>query len=161
MSVRCSYIKPDGNRCQAYALKNGKGFCFRHDPGMAEERERASSRGGRRTADLKKPEKDKAFIKKAAEKIEKIEKTETLTGEIVEDTERVDLKSHEAIVNYIETKVNQVEDNKTFAKPSMAEHFLIIKYIHEQVNILDKQNSERIRELEKIVFREGENDRRF
>jgi len=43
---QCIYIKPDGNRCQAYAGPDSK-YCFFHDPKKAEARAISCSKGGR------------------------------------------------------------------------------------------------------------------
>ena len=42
---KCNFIKPDGDTCQAIALKEGE-FCFSHDPNMREEKMAAVSKGG-------------------------------------------------------------------------------------------------------------------
>jgi hypothetical protein len=43
---RCSYDKPAGSRCRAYA-RRGSAFCFFHDPNSAAERHQARIDGGR------------------------------------------------------------------------------------------------------------------
>jgi hypothetical protein len=44
-SKQCSFIKQDGQKCEAWALK-GKDFCYRHDPDSRENSLQASRRGG-------------------------------------------------------------------------------------------------------------------
>ncbi len=43
---RCSFLRPDGTACQAYAV-TGREFCFFHDPELRAERLAAASRGGK------------------------------------------------------------------------------------------------------------------
>lgn len=42
---KCNFTKPDGNTCQANALKESK-FCFSHDPNMRERKMAAVRKGG-------------------------------------------------------------------------------------------------------------------
>lgn len=42
----CSAIRKDGRPCRAHCVA-GSGFCFAHDPGLAEKRFAARSKGGR------------------------------------------------------------------------------------------------------------------
>jgi len=43
--AKCVYVKPDGERCQANAIKTGR-FCFSHDPDYKEEKTLVTRRGG-------------------------------------------------------------------------------------------------------------------
>ncbi len=45
--AKCAGIKRDGGRCRGVAV-DGSGLCYMHDPGRAEDRRRAASKGGRR-----------------------------------------------------------------------------------------------------------------
>jgi hypothetical protein len=45
MRPRCKFAKTDGSSCGATAQPNG--FCWFHDPALAEQREEARKRGGR------------------------------------------------------------------------------------------------------------------
>ena len=62
---RCAGIKREGGRC-AVVVGPGRGHCYAHDPGRAEERRRNASRGGKSKSaggelpDLKKQLKDLA-----------------------------------------------------------------------------------------------------
>lgn len=42
---KCKKIKPDGNRCDAWAMSDGD-YCFTHSPETKDERARASQKGG-------------------------------------------------------------------------------------------------------------------
>lgn len=44
---RCEFIKPGGERCGAWAM-TGYSTCYGHRPDLAEERQRASSKAGKR-----------------------------------------------------------------------------------------------------------------
>ena len=157
MSVRCSYIKPDGNRCQAYALKNGKGFCFRHDPDLEEERARASSRGGRRTADLKKPVKDKKLIKKV------ITGVESIVGEVVTTIDPRDINELVDLERWTKEQMGMVKDNQSYAKPSYNDVAISLKLaefleeliVNREIELLKKHT----KGLEEVVYRDGENGR--
>jgi len=54
--MRCTYIKPDGERCNANAM-SGTNYCFTHNPDINDqEREQARTRGGQaRALTLAKP----------------------------------------------------------------------------------------------------------
>lgn len=43
--MRCKYIKSDGTRCKAYAMKNSE-YCFSHNPEVKEEKALAVRKGG-------------------------------------------------------------------------------------------------------------------
>lgn len=43
--MKCTYIKPNGERCEAFAIKNSQ-YCFTHDPSKKEERTLAVKKGG-------------------------------------------------------------------------------------------------------------------
>ena len=43
--IKCKFTKPDGKKCQAWAM-TGKDFCFSHDPDKKQERSLACSKGG-------------------------------------------------------------------------------------------------------------------
>ena len=45
--TKCAGIKRDGGRCRGVAI-DGSDLCYMHDPGRAEDRRRAASKGGRR-----------------------------------------------------------------------------------------------------------------
>ena len=45
--ARCAGIKRDGGRCRGVAI-DGSPLCYMHDPGRAEDRRRAASKGGKR-----------------------------------------------------------------------------------------------------------------
>ena len=45
--AQCAGIKRDGGRCRGVAV-DGSGLCYMHDPGRAEDRRRAASKGGKR-----------------------------------------------------------------------------------------------------------------
>jgi hypothetical protein len=46
LSVKCSYIKANGERCRG-AATGQNGLCWSHDPANAERRRRTASRGGK------------------------------------------------------------------------------------------------------------------
>ena len=46
MNRQCSFIKASGERCRGTAT-GAQGLCWAHDPGNADRRRRAASRGGR------------------------------------------------------------------------------------------------------------------
>lgn len=46
---KCSFIKPDGNLCQAKPVKDSS-LCFRHNPSLREANLQASRRGGQNRA---------------------------------------------------------------------------------------------------------------
>lgn len=43
--MQCSQIKPDGNRCEANAIKNSE-LCFSHNPELADKKKAAVIKGG-------------------------------------------------------------------------------------------------------------------
>lgn len=43
--MRCNFIKPDGNQCEANAMENSQ-YCFSHNPETAEEKKAAVIKGG-------------------------------------------------------------------------------------------------------------------
>ena len=45
MEKQCEFMKQDGTRCGAYAVKGSK-YCFMHDPESAEAKQEAVRRGG-------------------------------------------------------------------------------------------------------------------
>ena len=48
--MKCEYIKPDGNACEANAIK-GSEFCYFHNPNISDEEKReAQSNGGKSKA---------------------------------------------------------------------------------------------------------------
>ena len=54
MARQCEHIKPNGDKCKAYALTGGD-YCWAHDPDKAESRRIASAKGGRAGARPKTP----------------------------------------------------------------------------------------------------------
>ena len=48
MSTRCSFIKPDGERCRGVAIRSS-GLCAAHDPSTQAARRQGQRRGGRST----------------------------------------------------------------------------------------------------------------
>jgi len=54
--MKCEFIKPDGTKCEAYAVK-GSEFCYFHNPDISDEEKReAQSNGGKTKAlTLKEP----------------------------------------------------------------------------------------------------------
>jgi len=54
--MKCEFIKPDGTKCEAYAIK-GSEFCYFHNPDISdEEKKEAQSNGGKTKAlTLKEP----------------------------------------------------------------------------------------------------------
>ena len=54
--MKCEFIKPDGQNCEAYAVK-GTGFCYFHNPDISdEEKKEAQTNGGaNRALTLKEP----------------------------------------------------------------------------------------------------------
>jgi len=54
--MKCEFIKPDGTKCEAHAIKDSE-FCYFHDPNISDEEKReAQSNGGKTKAlTLKKP----------------------------------------------------------------------------------------------------------
>ena len=54
--MKCEFIKPDGTKCEAYAIKDSK-FCYFHNPDISDEEKReAQSNGGKTKAlTLKEP----------------------------------------------------------------------------------------------------------
>ena len=42
---KCSFIKPDGNRCSAFHMKDSN-YCFTHNPEVAQERALAHRKAG-------------------------------------------------------------------------------------------------------------------
>ena len=54
--MKCEFIKPDGQNCEAYAVK-GTSFCYFHNPDISDEEKReAQSNGGKtKTLTLKEP----------------------------------------------------------------------------------------------------------
>jgi len=54
--MKCEFIKPDGTKCEAYAIK-GSEFCYFHNPDISDEEKReAQSNGGKTKAlTLKEP----------------------------------------------------------------------------------------------------------
>ena len=43
--MRCQFIKPDGNQCEANAMENSQ-YCFTHNPETSEEKKLAVIKGG-------------------------------------------------------------------------------------------------------------------
>ena len=62
--MKCEFIKPDGQKCEAYAVKGSK-FCYFHNPDISDEEKReAQSNGGKTKAlTLKEPLPELALIK--------------------------------------------------------------------------------------------------
>ena len=54
MAKQCTHIKPNGDKCKAYALTEGD-YCWAHDPDKREARRIASAKGGRAGARPKTP----------------------------------------------------------------------------------------------------------
>ena len=54
MARQCEFIKPNGDKCRAFAL-TGVAYCWAHDPDKAESRRIASAKGGRAGARPKTP----------------------------------------------------------------------------------------------------------
>ena len=54
--MKCEFIKPDGTKCEAHAIKDSE-FCYFHDPNISDEEKReAQSNGGKTKAlTLKEP----------------------------------------------------------------------------------------------------------
>ena len=54
--MKCEFIKPDGTKCEAHAIKDSK-FCYFHNPDISDEEKReAQSNGGKTKAlTLKEP----------------------------------------------------------------------------------------------------------
>jgi len=54
--MKCEFIKPDGQKCEAYAIKDSE-FCYFHNPDISDEEKReAQSNGGKTKAlTLKEP----------------------------------------------------------------------------------------------------------
>ena len=54
--MKCEFIKPDGEKCEAYAVK-GTSFCYFHNPDISdEEKKEAQTNGGaNRALTLKEP----------------------------------------------------------------------------------------------------------
>lgn len=54
--MKCEFIKKDGQKCEAYAVK-GTGFCYFHNPDISDEekREAQTNGGANRALTLKKP----------------------------------------------------------------------------------------------------------
>ena len=48
--MQCDFIKPNGEKCKANAVtkkyKDGKFYCFSHNPAVAGERQKARAKGG-------------------------------------------------------------------------------------------------------------------
>jgi len=140
MAKKCSYLKADGSSCQAYALKTGK-LCYSHEPGKAEERKEASSRGGRSTANLSR---------------------EVLIGELVEEVaqvEKKDIPEHEikdldSLQKFAEIQIQYIEDNKTYAKLSAGDRAEMRKWADFLLKLLIVKGlgaEQRIRQLEAIA----------
>jgi len=48
--MKCEFIKPDGTKCEAYAIKDSE-FCYFHNPDISDEEKReAQSNGGKTKA---------------------------------------------------------------------------------------------------------------
>jgi len=48
--MKCEYIKPDGQKCEAHAVKDSE-FCYFHNPDISDEEKReAQSNGGKTKA---------------------------------------------------------------------------------------------------------------
>jgi len=48
--MKCDFIKPDGQKCEAYAVKDSE-FCYFHNPDISDEEKReAQSNGGKTKA---------------------------------------------------------------------------------------------------------------
>jgi len=48
--MKCEFIKPDGTKCEAWAM-NGSEFCYFHNPDISDEKKReAQSNGGKTKA---------------------------------------------------------------------------------------------------------------
>ena len=48
--MKCEFIKPDGEKCEAYAVKDSE-FCYFHNPDISDEKKReAQSNGGKTKA---------------------------------------------------------------------------------------------------------------
>jgi len=62
--MKCEFIKPDGTKCEAHAMKNSE-FCYFHNPNISDEEKReAQSNGGKTKAlTLKEPLPELALIK--------------------------------------------------------------------------------------------------
>lgn len=54
--MKCEFIKPDGQKCEAYAVK-GTSFCYFHNPDISDEekREAQTNGGANRALTLKEP----------------------------------------------------------------------------------------------------------
>ena len=54
--MKCEFVKPDGTKCEAHAIKDSK-FCYFHNPDISDEEKReAQSNGGKTKAlTLKEP----------------------------------------------------------------------------------------------------------
>lgn len=62
--MKCDFIKPDGQKCEAHAI-NGSSFCYFHNPAISDEEKReAQSNGGKTKAlTLKEPLPELALAK--------------------------------------------------------------------------------------------------
>lgn len=80
--MKCKYIKPDGNNCDAFALKSEL-FCFRHSPNKKEEQLISSRKGGAKSKKIALAT-DTVSIKSLDEAISLLEQTinEVRTGKI-------------------------------------------------------------------------------
>ena len=92
MARQCEHIKPNGDKCKAYALTGGD-YCWAHDPDKAESRRIASAKGGRAGARSKTP---------------------AIVVEIVDDkTDGVDLESFEDLRKFSNKMIRSIIDKCT------------------------------------------------
>lgn len=118
MAEKCLFKTPGGDRCKAWSLKDAE-YCFWHDPGQAEKRKDARTRGARA----------KALLSRDPEILigEIVESLPAETKEII--TERkLRFPTMKSLQFFMEDQITDIEENKTHSKLSQADRFLILQH---------------------------------
>jgi hypothetical protein len=98
----CAGIKRDGGRC-AVAVAPGQTYCYQHDPGRQDERQRNAARGGRA--------KGSRQTQRLMSQLEDI-KERTLSGDIEHDSARVFIAATRAQTALLELARKIVEQEE-------------------------------------------------
>ena len=148
MEDKCKGKNKAGQRCKA-TKQSGSNYCFFHDPEKKAARDLARSQGGRKKADLSRADVLKTMI------------TDVETSQERNDKPKINVRTFSDIIDWCNKELNEIEETKKYARQSAAERKTSLDRIEMIRKCAFEQILAQLRELEKTVYREGENDRRF